>query len=154
MSIVDTIKGCPLFLDLYDKEIDHLLSGGQILSFYKDEKVIREGEEGSELFILLSGKLQVQKAGKTLVELKRGALFGEMVLLNERTRTADIVASNDCELLQLNYDTIFGLFDKRPKILSVILLNLGRILSERLKENGQVINELNSKLIEAAKKAS
>lgn len=154
MSIVDTIKGCPLFHDLFDEEIDMLLSRGDIVALNDQDFIVNEGEEGNELFILLSGKLAVQKKGQILVEFKRGAMFGEMVLLNDKLRTADIVAKGPADVLRLDYDAIFGLYHKAPKILSVLLLNLSRILSERLKDSGKVINKLNSTISDLQKKSA
>ena len=80
----------------------------------------------------------------TLVELKKGDLFGEMVLLDEKTRTADIMATTYTDVLVLSYDVIFGIFKKNPKIFSLLMLNLCRLLAKRLKSSSNEIKNLNA----------
>ena len=71
-----------------------------------------------------------------------------MVLLDERTRTADIVASTYTDVLVLDYDAIFGIFKKNPKIFSLLMLNLCRLLAKRLKGASNTIRKLNDKIAE------
>lgn len=143
MSIVNIIKSSPLFYELYDDEIDHLIQNCHVLSLESGEFVIKDGEEGSEIYLILSGGAYVKKGDVTLVELRKGDLFGEMVLLDERKRTADIVASSHSDVLVIDYDTIFNTFSKNPKIFSILILNLCRLLAKRLKGSSEEIKRLN-----------
>lgn len=156
MSIINVIKSSPLFFELYDEEIDSLISDCNVLSLEEGEFIVNDGEEGNEIFLILSGGAYVKKGPVTLVELRKGDLFGEMVLLDERTRSADIVASTYTDVLVMSYDTIFGTFQKNPKIFSMLILNLCRLLAKRLKGSSEEIKKLNgllSKLSEQDKAA-
>lgn len=146
MSIINIIKGSPLFYELYDEEIDSLIADCNVLSLEEGEFVVQDGEEGNEIYLILSGGAFVKKGNVTLVELRKGDLFGEMVLLDERTRTADIVASTYTDVLVMGYDTIFGTFSKNPKVFSLLILNLCRLLAKRLKGSSEEIKRLNSLL--------
>jgi CRP/FNR family transcriptional regulator, cyclic AMP receptor protein len=79
-----------------------------------------------------------------------------MVLLDERKRTADIVASTFTDVLVIGYDTIFTIFNKNPKIFSILMLNLCRLLAKRLKGTSEEIKRLNVLLatIESDNKAA
>lgn len=146
MSIINTIKSSPLFFELYDEEVDSLIADCNVLSLEEGDKIFSEGDEGNEVYLILSGGAFVQKGNVKLVELKKGDLFGEMVLLDEKTRTADIVANNYTDVLVLSYDVIFGMYKKNPKIFSLLMLNLCRLLAKRLKGSSEELKRLNQML--------
>lgn len=146
MSIINIIKSSPLFFELYDEEVEEIIANCSVLNLEKGGYIFREGDEGNEIFLILSGSAHVMKNDVELVELKKGDLFGEMVLLDERTRTADIMASTYTDVLVLSYDVIFSTFKKNPKIFSLLMLNLCRLLSKRLKGSSDEIRRLNDVL--------
>jgi CRP/FNR family cyclic AMP-dependent transcriptional regulator len=149
-SILTIVKGSPLFLELYDDEIMKIVDRCQVLTLQKGDFIFREGDVGDELFIILNGTAHVEKHGIRLADLKKGDLFGELVLLNENTRSADIVVDNYTDLLIMSYSDIFGLYEHEPKIFSVLILNLARLLTKRLKDSSATIQALNQKLKSAA----
>jgi len=143
MSIINIIKSSPLFFELYDEEIDTIIKDCNVISLEEGSYIFRENDEGNEIYLILTGGAHVKKGEIILADLKKGDLFGEMVLLDERVRTADIVSSTYTDVLILNYDTIFNKFTKNPKIFSILMLNLCRLLAKRLKTSGDSIRELN-----------
>ena len=146
MSIINTIKSCPLFFELYDEEIEGIIEKCNVLSLSQGESVFLENDEGNEIFLILNGEALVKKGDTTLVTLSKGDLFGEMVLLDERTRTADVVAGTYTDVLVIDFDAIFGIFTKKPKIFSILMLNLCRLLAKRLKNSSLTIRELNNRI--------
>lgn len=155
MSIINIIKSSPLFFELFDEEIDEIIQDCNVLSIDAGEPIVKEGDEGDEIFLILNGGADVMKGDICLAHLKKGDLFGEMVLLDERTRSADIVSNTYTDVLILSYDVIFGYFQKKPKIFSILILNLCRLLAKRLKGSGEEIKLLNAKIFElSSKKAS
>lgn len=142
MSIINIIKSSPLFYELFDKEVDAIIENCQVMSLEKGQKVFSENDEGDEIFIILTGACAVQKSGLNLVELGKGDLFGEMVLLDERRRTADVVATTYTDILVLSYGNIFDLYKKNPRIFSILILNLSRLLAKRLKDTSEQIKGL------------
>lgn len=144
MSIVNVIKSSPLFFELFDEEIDSIIEDCHVLNLESGDYIFNEGDEGNEIYLILSGGAAVKKSNVTLVELKKGDLFGEMVLLDERVRTADIMATTYTDVLVLSYDVIFGIYKKNPKIFSLLMLNLCRLLAKRLKSSSNEIKNLNA----------
>jgi len=151
MSIINVIKSSPLFFELYDEEVESIIEDCSVLNLKQGDYIFREGEEGNEIFLILTGSADVKKGDLTLVELKKGDLFGEMVLLDERTRSADIMANTYTDVLVLSYDVIFGIFKKNPKVFSLLMLNLCRLLSKRLKSSSNEIKKLNGMITELEK---
>ena len=144
------LKSCPLFFELYDSEIEKMVKYCTVITFDEGQKIITDGEEGTQVFVLLEGEGMVQKdTGSEIINiqpLKAGDVFGEMSLMGEKTRQADIVANSVCYVLEIEYDKIFSLFKKEPKIFGLLLFNLSRLVSRRLAASNQIIVGLQKEL--------
>ncbi len=147
MSNLQFIKGCPLFYELFDEEVDTILKDCSVACYDAGQAIVKEGDIGKEIYILLSGKASVQKNIANniieIAELNKGDVFGELVLINENTRTADVVTKEETDVLVIEYDTIFSLYKKNNKIFSLLVLNLSRLLTQRLKKSNTIVEELN-----------
>lgn len=142
MSILQVVKGCPIFYELYDEEIMKIVGMCRVLSLEPGDYVFREGDSGNEIYLILQGAASVVKQEVDIASLRKGDLFGEMVLLKDKLRKADIRSNSYTDLLVMDYDDIFGLYEKDNKIFSLIMLNLSRMLATRLHQAGEVITEL------------
>ena len=80
-----------------------------------DEKVIRKGEKGQEMFFVVSGALEVSLSGQAL-KLGSGDFFGELALLTHAPRTADVTALGFCELLVMSAGDFAGLLAQDRKL--------------------------------------
>ena len=79
---------------------------GGYKAFPHGQAIVRQGEMGNEMFVLISGKAEVQVTvnghSRLVRELYRGDVFGEMGLLRHHQRTADVIAAEDVEVLVVN----------------------------------------------------
>ncbi|MFN4258366.1 MAG: glucose-6-phosphate dehydrogenase [Gemmataceae bacterium] len=92
------------------------------------DMIIRKGETGKDMYILLRGKVEVlDGAGQVLNTLRDGDFFGEIALLLSRPRTASIRALTPCELFMLEKDNFANLLRDHPDFTQTIL----RIAQER-----------------------
>ena len=142
MSVLETVKGCPLFYELYDAEILKIVERCKVLSLQPGDVIFSEGDVGHELYMILNGRALVKKNGQEIAKLRKGDLFGEMVLLKEHDRKATTVSSNFTDVLVVDYDQIFGTFESNTKIFALLMLNLSRMLATRLAKAGAVIAEM------------
>ena len=86
-------------------------------SYSPGQKIITEGEVGKELFIINHGIVEVRKAEELILQLDDGKYFGEMALLQEINRTADVVALNYVDLYTLEKESFMELIKKYPELL-------------------------------------
>lgn len=142
MSIQSIIRGAPLFFDLYENEIDAVLANCQVMQLEPGEKVFDEGEKGEDLFLILNGKVDIMKNNVLIATLGKAELFGELILLYEGIRSTDAVAIQHCDLLVLNYKSIIKMYDKNPRAMSIMMLNLCRLMADRLKKSNNDVREL------------
>lgn len=142
MSIQSIIRGAPLFSDLYDSEIDSILESCHVMQLQSGEKIFNEGDPGEDLYLVLNGKIDIMKKGVLIASLGKAEIFGEMILLYEGTRSTDAFAVVPSDLLLLNYQAILSVYDKNPRAMSIMMLNLSRLLADRLKKSNVEVRDL------------
>src|SRR5439155_2142751 len=91
----ETLRRIPLFEKLDYKELLQIVEISRTRRFEKGETIVREGEPGEEMFAIVSGRVQVTKAGVPLVELRKGGYFGELILFDNAPRSATAVAAEE-----------------------------------------------------------
>jgi len=92
-------------------------------------KVVRENDPGDKFYIIVRGRVAVEKAGARVAVLEDGDYFGEIALLRDIPRTADVVATAPTVLLSLRREQLLGLTAAYPSIREV----LERTLEERMR---------------------
>ena len=70
--------------------------------FHAGERVFNRGDYGNKLYVILSGEAQVVRDGNVLATLHAGEVFGEVALVSEAVRNADIHAVTDLEVLSVS----------------------------------------------------
>ncbi|GBG29142.1 Potassium voltage-gated channel protein eag [Hondaea fermentalgiana] len=113
-----TVMQNPLFQQMSPKSFARLIRILFPLKVEEGEWVCREGEFGEEMFMLVSGKLEVVDAkGSVVAVLSSGAHFGELCALGvTNTRTCGVRALECCEMYALSKTDFFETFaDSEPK---------------------------------------
>lgn len=104
------------------------------------EFIFREGDIGTEMFIIQSGSVEILKRQATgeerrLAELGQGDFFGEMAILEDLPRTASARAISNCKVVEINGSTFDGMLRKNPEI----AVRMMRKLSRRLRETDTML---------------
>ena len=131
---VDVLKQIPLFRNLSYKEIIRLLNVSKVKTFRAKSEIIREGEAGDEMFVILAGKIRLSKSGNVILDLERGAHFGEMAFVDKSPRSATATAEIDCRVLRLKRDDFFEIIRKEPVLATKMLWAFVQVLSQRLRK--------------------
>ncbi|HEY2151882.1 MAG TPA: cyclic nucleotide-binding domain-containing protein [Vicinamibacterales bacterium] len=105
-AIASSLAGVEILDSLSDAQRAELVESARPLLYAKSETIVREGDRGNSMFVLLRGEAVVTLADTTgnLARLGAGAFFGEMSLLTGEPRTATVTATADCELLEIGSD--------------------------------------------------
>jgi CRP-like cAMP-binding protein len=135
----DPHKTIRLFQGLRPFQAKVVVLMGELKTFPREQPIVRKGEVGNEMFVLISGKADVldpDKGGSSRLvrQLERGDVFGEMALVRHQVRTADVVATEDVEAVALNERFLVRVQRRYPRIGAKIFLNIARILSDRLEQ--------------------
>ncbi len=115
------LAAIPLFSGIPREELATLLTLVAPIKVAPGSSVVREGEPGDSLFLIVQGRLRVFTRGTdgaeiTLAELGPGDFFGEVALLTRRPRTATVSAITEAELLRLDQRTVEELRRRHPDI--------------------------------------
>lgn len=149
MALIDEVKNCTLFTELYDDEIDRVLKKCNIVKFPEGATVVEEDSTKEAILILVRGDARVKKKVKdremSLTILKSGALIGQSVLINEKPTAFTIVAQKECDFLVIDKETIFEFFEKDPRTFSILLMNVARSYSKRLRHSKKVIKSIHNR---------
>ncbi len=135
-------RSIPLFEGLRPFQAKVVTLMGELRSFRKGEVIVRQGEMGDEMYVVLKGAaeavLHTSGGPRFLRRHERGDVFGEMGLIRRRERTADVVAAEEeVEVLAVDERFLTRVQRRYPRIASRIFLNLAKILSDRLQEQTQ-----------------
>jgi PPM family protein phosphatase len=124
----------PLFRPLNDREILRVLQVTDVITYGPGEVVIREGDKGEELFIVLSGQLKVSRNGAELATLPQGAHVGEMALVRSQPRSATVVSDGTSELMVIRRQEFFEILRKEHQLAVKLLWQFTGVLADRLAE--------------------
>jgi PPM family protein phosphatase len=128
----EALRELELFRDLEMAELVRLYGTLSTQYVRAGECVVREGEGQGGLYVVLEGEFEVARGGKPVARLGRGSHFGEMSLLNQRPRSATVIATCASTLLCLPPRAFEGLLTQEPRLASKVLLKLAQTLSLRL----------------------
>jgi len=101
--------------------------------------IVREGDEGHSLFILVEGDVEVIKNADTphattLATLRAGTFFGEMCVVDPVPRAASVLTLTPVKAIEIKAGTLYRLFQKMPDQYSIVILNLARDMARRLRK--------------------
>ena len=87
---------------------------GSPQTYEPGEKVFIEGSPGTTMYVVLDGNIEIHVGGKSIEVAGRGAIIGEMALIDSSTRSATVVAKDYCVLAQVNQSQFLSLTEKIP----------------------------------------
>jgi anti-anti-sigma factor len=120
-------------------ELDSLKTRLLVKTYGKGELIITEGDENRDLFMLMKGSVSVRIPHADSNHQLRvaayypGISFGEMGLLDGRSRSADVFCENDSTLYILPYGRFLCLQKEAPELAIKLLVNIGKGLSRNLR---------------------
>jgi small-conductance mechanosensitive channel/CRP-like cAMP-binding protein len=130
-ELIERLSAVDIFAPLSAEETTRLAGASMNHVFAPGETVIRAGDEGSSMFVVNSGRVQVQVTEngrpRNVAVLKEGDFFGEMALFKREPRTANVIAMEETEVLEIGYEAMKHLFDTNPDLVE----SLSQIIAER-----------------------
>jgi signal transduction histidine kinase len=130
--LLDELRQVPLFADLSEEDLEQLYKMAETVSIPAGELVLREGDPGDSLFVVLDGQLEVTKRQGSqdilLAVYRPGQFFGEMALLEKAPRSASVRTLRESRLLvisQAAFQTLLSCSASAPlKILHTVTSRL------------------------------
>jgi small-conductance mechanosensitive channel/CRP-like cAMP-binding protein len=126
---IAAVRRIELFAALQDEERALLAKRMQRVNFARGEEVIRQGDPGDSLYVILRGsvvvKLSLEKVMREVATLGPGDFFGEMSLITGERRTATCAAVEDTACFVIDHIAFQRLLDAKPAVAEQIATRLG-----------------------------
>jgi flavin reductase (DIM6/NTAB) family NADH-FMN oxidoreductase RutF len=109
------LERAPVFSSLPPEILESITSAGDERTFVEGEFVVREGDPGDELFVILEGEARVERKGSALATFRAGEFFGELAVFDGRSRSADVVAATPLRTLAISRGLISEALAREPR---------------------------------------
>lgn len=130
---LQALQHVPLFRHLSFEELLRVMDIAQVEHYEASSRVVAQGGPSDRLFVIAAGSVNVVKDGAVLAALPAGALFGEMGLIDEAPRSADIIAPEPVRLLAIGREDFFALLRRERSLAVKVLWGLSCLLNDRLR---------------------
>ncbi|MDZ4789085.1 MAG: cyclic nucleotide-binding domain-containing protein [Blastochloris sp.] len=131
--------------NLAEDDRNLLASYGEFLGIQPDHDMIRQGEDQNQVFLVISGKLEVRRMGMqddlVMGLIKAGESIGEIALFDVGPASASIRALEFCQVWVIDRTAITGFVTDNPVAGNLLLFGLATILSQRARTlSNQVVD--------------
>lgn len=121
-AAMQALRANPIFNFLDDKQAGELLGAGKHTLFAASEQIVRQGEEGASMFLLVKGHVDVSIAREgqnvTVATLNAGDCLGEMCVLTGEKRSATVTARDEVAAIEIKKDAMARLLTAHPALLN------------------------------------
>ncbi len=127
----------PIFSGLSDRQLKSIARTAKILSYATGARIVQQGEPGIAMYLVLRGSVEVRQGARVLARLNAGQFFGEMTLVDEQPRSADVVAVDPTECAVLSRWEFWGFARTEPEVLEGMMREMAR----RLRATDKALSE-------------
>ena len=127
------LAGVPLFAGISGDSLARLVAVTGEQQFAAGQYIVRQGQVGSGLYVILAGRARVVRGGEEVAQLATGDFFGELAVIDQQPRNASVQAAEETTCLALASWDLIDLLKTDP----ALALNLIRGLAARLRAAGE-----------------
>jgi CRP/FNR family transcriptional regulator, cyclic AMP receptor protein len=125
---LDLLHSIPLFGRFDRKHLERLGMLTEEVDVPAGKVLIRQGELGDDLMVIVAGTVDVERDGVRVNTLRSGDFFGEIAVIDRGPRTATVTASTPTRLLVINHRDFNALMDEFPDVAAQVLVTLAHRL--------------------------
>ena len=141
-AVIDVLKKVEIFKSLPYPIIEELGKKMIFCNFQPDTNIIKQGEKGSSMYVILSGEVKVHDNEYTITTLNSGNFFGEFSLLDDEPRSLSVSTLTISDIGNIKQEDFYSVLNKHPEITKDII----KVMLKRLRnQNQQIISQLREK---------
>lgn len=146
------LRNMPVFGGLSNASLQLIIEQCDETHVAASDYFFRQGDAAKSLFVIQSGLVVVERTWEeemvTLGRLRRGDCFGEMSLIDMQPRSASVRAEEKCEAIEITRSSLHRLYQQNIEQYAMIMMNMGREVSRRLRAADDRLFALEQKLPE------
>jgi CRP/FNR family cyclic AMP-dependent transcriptional regulator len=121
---LELLRRIPLFSGFDRRRLERLGMLADEVDVPAGKVLMRQGEIGSDMMVIVSGRVLVERDGRRINTLGAGDFFGEIALLAGGPRSATVTSEEPCRLLVLTHREFHSLMDEFPEVAGQVLTAL------------------------------
>jgi CRP/FNR family cyclic AMP-dependent transcriptional regulator len=118
---LDLLRRIPLFSGFDKRRLERLGMLADEVDVPAGKALMRQGDNGTEMMVIVSGRVSVERDGQRLNTLGAGDFFGEIALVDGGPRTATVTSEEPTRLLVLTHREFHALMDEFPEVAGQVL---------------------------------
>jgi CRP-like cAMP-binding protein len=135
---IELLQQMPIFGGIRTDMLAFLVERSGLVRVPANACFFREGDAAQSMFLLETGRAAILKLWRgeqhLLRNLETGDCFGEMALMDMKSRSASVFAIEDCTAIELSADCLLELYERDLEQFTLIQMNMGREVSRRLRD--------------------
>lgn len=145
-ELYEILKAVPIFQDLNRRDFKKIHGILHFRDFSAGEAVVREGDAGVGMYIVMSGGVEIVQSGEDgatnrLATFGPGDFFGDQVLVDESPRTASAIATEATKAVGFFRPDLLELIERNPRLGLKIVMRLSQTISIRLRQTNRLLKE-------------
>ena len=149
---LEELRDFKRFAPYSNEDLALLLTFSELVTAAKGDVIIRKGDLSDSMFLVLAGqvraRIRVGGHDTSLGTMEPGELFGEVAMLSQTARSADVVAEVPTRLLRLTSERFQELMSNHSQLAARLLYNISRLLATRMSQrNDQLQKDLASSFV-------
>tara|TARA_B100002051_G_scaffold929_1_gene833 strand:+ start:633 stop:1115 length:483 start_codon:yes stop_codon:yes gene_type:complete len=143
--VLKALESVPIFDGLSHKELSEVARLTHERAYKKDEHIFKQHAPAEGMYVILDGAVEIKdpESGTIFASLETGDFFGELALLDEEPRSASAHAIQPSRLIGFFRTDLLTLMKIYPELGNKIMLNLARVLGERLRKTNEELAKSN-----------
>jgi CRP/FNR family transcriptional regulator, cyclic AMP receptor protein len=132
-----SLRRIKIFADMDEPQLASFLQYMEVLSVLPNAVIFEKGAHGNAMYLVLQGEIRARSmvGGKetTLSTMGVGECVGELAVVDESPRSADVIANVESVLLKISADALKRLFQEAPALAAPFLLGLSKTITGRVR---------------------
>lgn len=142
---LEELRGFERFAPYSNEDLTVLITFCELVMAAKGDLIIKKGDLSDSMYLVLSGqvraRLRVGGHDTSLGTMEPGELFGEVAMLSQSARSADVLAEAPTRLLRLTSERFQEMIANHSQLAARMLYNIARLLATRLSQRNQELQK-------------
>ena len=137
MQAVELLERIPIFASVEPQALEHMARVAKEIDVPGGTELTHEGRYEGYVFVVMSGRVGIERDGRTVDTIEAGDFFGEIAAIDGGPRTATARALEDCRLLTVSHEPFYAALDVSPELRTAVMEAMERRLGRIDAEAGQ-----------------
>jgi CRP/FNR family transcriptional regulator, cyclic AMP receptor protein len=127
--VLEHFASIPLFSGVSKNGLRAIVAAADEITVREGKDLVREGEHGRELYVVVEGSVRVVRKGRTVATMGPGDFFGELALMSGAPRTATVTTETESTVMVLDPRRFDVVVDREPRVAKAVMA----AMAERLR---------------------